>query len=100
MKFFSMNKFAFIISLSMHAAILWIYYPDIIGSKSFKSTDDTILISLVTIMTKASESDSSSEIRQETPFQQPKKLRPKTQKMHRLSNLNLATLLHHWEQVI
>ena len=67
MKFFSKNKLAFIISLSVHAAILWIYYPDIIGSKSLKRTDDTILISLVTSITKTSESDSSSEIRQETP---------------------------------
>tara|TARA_B100000674_G_C37956094_1_gene969643 strand:+ start:121 stop:948 length:828 start_codon:yes stop_codon:yes gene_type:complete len=65
MKFFSVYKFTFIISLTLHAAILWTYYPNIIGSKSLEGSNDTILISLVTSITTASASNSSSEIQQE-----------------------------------
>ena len=65
MKFFSVYKFTFIVSLSLHAAILWTYYPNIIGSKSLEGSNDTILISLVTSITTASASDSLSETQQQ-----------------------------------
>ena len=65
MKFFSVYKFTFIVSLSLHAAILWTYYPNIIGAKSLEGSNDTILISLVTSITTASASDSLSETQQQ-----------------------------------
>ena len=76
MQFFSVYKFTFIISLSLHAAILWTYYPNIIGSKSLEGSNDTVLISLITSITTGSASDSSSEIQQETPSPTTEKFTP------------------------
>ncbi len=90
MKFLSIYKLTFIISLSLHAAILWIYYPDIIGSKSLKRTDDTILISLVTSITKASESNSSSEIQEEKVLSKSDEVAPKKEKKPQIIQSQLS----------
>ena len=67
MKFFSFYKFTLLISLGLHAAILWNYNP-IIGSKSFQDSNDTILISIAPMSATATAVEPTAEFPEEKPI--------------------------------